>query len=273
MLDSKKSAPPPDLRILPIDSIFPHEVHDTQRSEPLLKILSEAEYLTNPPIVAPMGDGSFVVMDGANRYHCFQELGYPHLLAQVADYKSKFVELGVWNHIIGDWDMDNFIQCLHELPDATIKQGWDYRSVAQIMLNNGTVLSLDAPVESIADRSHTLRNLVQIYQRQARSSRTALSDPTLIWPLFPDAIGLVIFPEYKPADIIAAAREKAFLPPGVSRHIIHGRALKLYYPLAKLTESSVNLETKNAELQEWIREKLAQRAVRYYAESTYQFDE
>ena len=273
MLDSKNTAPPPDLRILSINRIFPHETHDSQRSQPLLKILREADCLTNPPIVASMGNGSFVVMDGANRYHCFRALGYPHLLVQVADYESDFVELGVWNHIISDWDENAFIQQLYELPDATIKKGWDYRSVAQILLQNGSVLSLDAPVETIADRNHALRNLVQIYQRHARLSRTALHDPTLIWPLFPDAIALAIFPKYQPEDIIAAAREEAFLPPGVSRHIVHGRALKLNYPLHKLMDKGVSLEAKNAELQDWIRDRLAHRAVRYYAESTYQFDE
>lgn len=273
MLDSKKSAPTPDLRILPVDAISPHETHDSQRSEPLLKILHEAEYLTNPPIVAPMGDGSYVVMDGANRYHCFCELGYPHLLVQVVNYKSEFLELGVWNHIISDWDVDIFTQHLYEIPEATIKKAWDSKSVAQIMLKNGSVLSLDAPAETIEERNFTLRHLVNIYQRNAKLSRTALHDPTLIWPQFPAAIALVIFPDYKPQDIVEAALNHAFLPPGVSRHIIHGRALKLYYPLVRLMDTSVSLEDKNAVLQEWIRGKLANRGARYYAESTYQFDE
>jgi hypothetical protein len=273
MLDAKSTAPPPDLRILSIDCISPHEEHDSQRSEPLKKILSEAEFFTNPPIVAPMGNDCYVVMDGANRYHCFRELGYPHLLVQVVDYKSDFVELGVWNHVIGDWDEETFVQHLHELPDATLKKGWDYRSVAQILLHNGSVLSLDACIETLAERNQTLRNLVHIYQRRARLSRTAHSDPTLIWPLFPDAIALVLFPLYKAQDITASAQQKAFLPPGISRHIIHGRALKLNYPMGKLIDKCTSLEAKNEEFQTWIREKLAQRQVRYYAESTYQFDE
>ena len=273
MLDSKHSAPPPDLRILPIDSISPHETHDSQRSEPLLNILRKAEYLTNPPIVAPMGDDKYVVMDGANRYHCFRTLSYPHLLVQVVDYKSEFLELGVWNHVISDWDEDIFIEHLYEIPEATIKKAWNSKAAAQVMLKNGSVLSLDAPVATIEERNATLRKLVSIYQRNAKLSRTALHDPTMIWPLFPDAIALVIFPEYKPQDIMDSAAKNAFLPPGVSRHIIHGRALKLYYPLARLKDETISLDEKNAALQEWMREKLANRGVRYYAESTYQFDE
>jgi hypothetical protein len=273
MLDSKHSAPPPDLRILPLEVIAPHEAHDSQRSDPLLNILRAAHYLTNPPIVAPMGDDTYVVMDGANRYHCFHELGYPHLLVQVVDYKSEFLELGVWNHILSDWDEDVFIQHLYELPETTIRKGWNSKAAAQILLANGSVLSLNAPAATIEQRNFTLRNLVSTYQPNSRLSRTALHDPTLIWPLYPDAIALVIFPEYKPHEIIESAQKHAFLPPGVSRHIIHGRALKLNYPLERLRDKSVSLDDKNEVLQQWIREKFANRGVRYYAESTYQFDE
>ena len=91
--------------------------------------------------------------------------------------------------------------------------------------------------------------------------------------LYPDAIALVLFPPYNAEDIIAAAEHQAFLPPGVSRHIIQGRALKLNYPLHYLENMETSLEEKNQHLQDWIREKLANRSVRYYAESTYQFDE
>jgi hypothetical protein len=271
--EPKNSAPPPDLRIVPVECIFPHEEHDSQRSAPLMHILREADVLTNPPIVAPMNDSQFVVLDGANRYHCFRELGYEHLLVQVASYESIFVELGVWQHIISDWEQAAFLDELHNLPDVGVRQGWDYQAVAQILTRNGTVLSVDAPAETIADRNRTLRQIVHIYQRRATLSRTAITDPTAIWPLYPDAIALVLFPPYRPEDIIAAAEEKAFLPPGVSRHIINGRALKLNYPMQRIKDTSLPLDEKNQILQEWFREKLAKRAVRYYAESTYIFDE
>ena len=166
-----------------------------------------------------------------------------------------------------------FIQRIFELSDVTIKKGWNSKAAAQILLANGSVLSLNAPAATIEQRNLTLRNLVNIYQRNAKLSRTALHDPTLIWPLYPDAIALVIFPQYKPNEIIESAKKNAFLPPGVSRHIIHGRALKLNYPMERLRDTDVSLDEKNDVLQQWIREKFANRGVRYYAESTYQFDE
>jgi len=103
--------------------------------------------------------------------------------------------------------------------------------------------------------------------------RTAISEPETLWTLFEDGIALVFFPPYQPVDIIAAARQRAFLPPGVSRHIVHGRAVQVNYPIARLLDSETSLEQKNEDLQRWLRQKMARREIRYYAEATYQFDE
>ena len=81
-----------------------------------------------------------------------------------------------------------------------------------------------------------------------------------------------MFPAYQPEDIIAAALERAFLPPGVSRHIVHGRALNVNYPMERL-RAETPLEAKNDILQTWLREQYAARSIRYYAESTFQFAE
>ena len=268
-----QNAPIPDLRILHVQSILPHEEHDSQRSAPLIERIRQAEVFTNPPIVAPMGDDRFVLLDGANRYHCFCELGYEHILVQVAPYDSGFVELGVWQHIIGKWSQDALIEAIKGLPDVRLKMGWNTQAVAQVLTRDGTVIAIDAPVENVEQRNATLREVVRTYQRNAALHRTVMTDTIKLWQLFPEAVALVLFPDYRPDDIIAAARYQAFLPPGISRHIIQGRALRLIYPLALLREPTVSLEAKNDALQAWIRQRLANRSVRYYAESTYQFDE
>ncbi len=118
-----------------------------------------------------------------------------------------------------------------------------------------------------------LREVVACYQQNARLHRTALTDPEAIWPLYPETTALFVFAPYSPADIIQAAQDHAYLPPGISRHIVQGRALRVNYPLAELRDPATPLERKNAHLLEWLQNKLANRQVRYYAEATYQFDE
>lgn len=267
------NAPFPDLRILAVEKIYPHEEHDSQRSQPLIERIRQAEWFTNPPIVAPIDGDKFVILDGANRYHCFCHLEYPHLLVQVAAYDSGFVELGVWNHIISQWDQTALLERLRKLPNIEFKSGWDGDAAAQLLMRNGRVLAIHAPAHTLHERNATLREVVRIYQQNAVLHRTVMTDTIKLWQLYPDAVALVLFPEYGADEIIASAREKAYLPPGISRHIIQGRALKLNYPLAALRDKTAGLDAKNEALQEWVRERLANRSARYYAESTYQFDE
>jgi len=272
MLNSSTSAPPPDLRIVDINHVLPHEKSDIQRSKPLIERIRQADYFTNPPVVAEIDDNQFVLMDGANRHNSLKHLGFPHILVQVADYNTEFIELGVWQHIVSDWESSHFIQQLERIDGIDVRDGWDSHAVAQVLLREGPVYGIHAKIDNIVQRNFTLRQVVETYHHNATLYRTPLTDPTQIWSLYPTGIALLMFPSYEPQNIIDAATNQAYLPPGVSRHIIHGRALKLNYPMSEL-RADLPLEQKNQHLQQWIREKLANRSVRYYAESTYQFDE
>lgn len=267
------SAPPPDLRIIPTDSVFPHEEHDSQRSTPLIERLKVAEYVTNPPIVAPMDQDKYVILDGANRCYSFGQLGFEHILVQVASYESGYVDLQTWNHVISDWDAKSYLAMLEQYPEVKVNDGQSPEAIAHLLLPDGQSISLCAPVQSTHERNAVLRAIVRMYQQNAILYRTALNEPEEVWSLYPEAVGLMVFPDYQPSDIIAAAKYKAFLPPGISRHIIYGRALMVNYPMQALQDTSVGLADKNEALQGWIHQKLANRQVRYYAEATYQFSE
>jgi hypothetical protein len=54
--------------------------------------------------------------------------------------------------------------------------------------------------------------------------------------------------------------------------VISPRALRVNYPLERLA-SDQPLDAKQAELAAWVRERAEARRVRYYAESTFLFDE
>lgn len=269
----QSSAPHPDLRIIPVENILPHEEHDSQRSIPLIESIKNSDHISNPPIVAPIDQDNYVILDGANRYHSLCHLGYKHVLTQVVRYDSNQVELGVWNHVVGGWRQEEFVRHLQELHDVKSSPGWSSGALAEILLKDGLVIGIQGPLHDIYERNRILRQVVRIYQQNARLNRTAASEPAEIWGLYPDAIALVLFPHYSAADIMASAKHQAFLPPGISRHIIDGRVLKINYPLEWLRDETSSIEEKNRHLQIWIQDKLANRGVRYYAEGTYQFDE
>ncbi|MEO0564095.1 MAG: hypothetical protein AAF125_18465 [Chloroflexota bacterium] len=267
------SAPNPDLRIIPVDAPKPHEEHDTQRSAPLIDKLRHAEIITNPPVVTQVENGDYIILDGANRCYSFAQIGAPNLMVQVVSYFSDQVELGTWNHVVSRWNVDELIRQTERLHDIQLHDGHHRDAIAHVYMPTGGVKALLVPVQTVRERNAALREFVNIYQRNAVLSRTPLNEPDDVWHLYSEANALVIFPPYEPSDIIEAAQHQAFLPPGISRHIVHGRALQVNYPMQTLYDETTSLEEKNDRLNAWITDKLMNRSIRYYAEATYQFNE
>jgi hypothetical protein len=254
-------------------SLHPHEESDSQRLLPLVERVRSEPYIINPPIVAEMGGGEYVVLDGANRTTAFARLGYPHILVQVVSYETGSVLLDNWQHAVCAWNEAALLTALRDLPDLDMLEGQQHDAIAHLLLRDERVIALRAPVGTVHERNATLRHVVGAYQRRAALHRTSLLEPEAVWKLHPDGIALVVFPRCQPADIIAATRHKAFLPPGISRHIVIGRALRVNYPLDVLRDPTQSLEAKNAALTTWLHAKVAARQMRFYAEPTYIFDE
>lgn len=272
-MPDKLRAPVPDLRIVPAESLHAHESHDSQRSRPLIERLRVDEYIINPPVVAPIDERSFVILDGANRCHALRALGYPHLPVQVVDWDSGQIRLDTWNHVVSDWTEAELLDALAGLPDLTIQPGGDTRPVASLELADGSSMNLLAGDQNTHARNALLCQIVAVYQRNAVLYRSVLEKLSQAREHFPEMVALLRFPKVTFRDVITAAREKAWIPPGVSRHVISGRALRINYPVRHLREDGRSSGQKSADLQEWLRQKLARREVRFYAESTYQFDE
>ncbi len=90
--------------------------------------------------------------------------------------------------------------------------------------------------------------------------------------MFPDLSGLMVFPRFDHEEVLQAASAGWLLPAGLTRFVISPRALRVNYPLEHL-RSDRPLEVKRAELASWVRDRAEARRVRYYAESTFLFDE
>jgi hypothetical protein len=274
-------APIPDLQIVDVTRLHPHEEHDSQRSQPLVENLRHAQYLLNPPIIAPIhgvgevdrAEQEYVILDGANRCFAFRDLEYPHILAQVVSYESGTVALDVWHHIVSRWQPESLLEQVARIETVQVSPGYDDAAIAHILLRDGQGYAVTSRAEDLPGRNADLRQVVRVYQQHAVLDRTAISEPHQVLPLYPEAIALVVFPHYHPRDILEAARQSAYLPPGISRHVVHGRAIRVNFPVEILRDAHASLGDKNETLSVWIEQKFARRQVRYYAEATYQFDE
>lgn len=276
---------PPDLRILPLELMVEHEFNDAQRTNPLAERLEAEGMLKNPPIVSPIGDGDkrFVVLDGANRTMALNVLGYPYTLAQVVNYEEPIVTLTTWHHLIAEMDTEEFTNLL----DAV--EGIDFFSVDYLHARAGLarrecliyVVRADSkvfvarpkiPGLSVSEQNQLLNALVDTYKDRGSLHRAMTDGLEEAKQLYPDLSGLVVFPKYDTAEVLALARDGELLPTGLTRHLIEGRVLRVNYPLDEL-KSGEPLEVKNARLKEWVRRKMASKEVRFYGETTYLFDE
>ncbi|NOX61027.1 MAG: ParB N-terminal domain-containing protein [Chloroflexi bacterium] len=270
----------PDLRVLATRDLLPHENADPRRVERLSKRILENGVLKNPPIVAPIeAEGPFVVLDGANRVAAFKHVGIPHIVAQVVRYDDPEVILDTWYHVVSGMALAEFEQALEELVGLrlvgcslseareTLQRG---DAIAYIVCEAGVLKAL--PRERDADTMQLLNDIVGAYKGRADIFRASNDIWEIQKPYYPEITALIVFPQLRPADIIAAALGRHKIPSGITRHIIPARALNINFPIGVLM-SAWSAERKREWLHEWLMERMAANAIRFYAESTFTFNE
>jgi hypothetical protein len=238
---------------------------------------------SEPPVVAPLDNGhsQYVVLDGSHRVSAFTLMEFPHLLAQVVEYESESVRLEAWNHLVVSLSTQALLTRLeglpsvrlHEVPLAEARQRLaQHELLCYLVLPDGGVMA------ALGDTSHldiwaaTLRQVVELYMPQGRIFRTQQDELQGLEDFSSSGAALVIFPHFRPAQVMDLARGEARLPAGITRHLISPRALRVNYPLEELS-AAFSLEEKNLRLQEWLHQKTVGQAVRFYAEATVLYDE
>lgn len=273
----------PDLRIVETSKLIPHELHDQQRSDPLIANLREAGILKNPPIVAALQPPSdiYIVLDGANRALAMELLGIEHSIVQVVPYESASVELQTWYHVISNLEAPDIETRFNQVTGLQVGRSDVMHAKAELarrsilaysLLADGTAITLGGGGLDLKERTELLHAVVNTYIRYGRLDRTNTDRLDELLRAYPQMSAAIIFPHFEPVEVMDLAQSGLRVPPGLTRHIIHGRALRINYPLEKL-QAKLSLKEKNAELSEWVRSSFEARNVRFYAESTYLFDE
>jgi len=271
----------PDLRVVPVADLLLHEQHDAQRSEPLVQRLKAEGVLKNPPIVAAIGGQErYVVLDGANRVTAAKVLGMPHIAVQVVDYEDPELILDTWHHLIKGLKCEHFQRVIGEVDGVEVETTDLMQARAQlarreilafVQYPQGAVCSLHA-LGNLHQRTQRLNDIVDAYKVQSRIFRANTDHLPALQPFYDDIAALVVFPRFAPAEIVDLARVGAYLPAGITRHLIPRRALRINLPLTAL-DSEASLAEKNTWLIEWMKQKVASKTVRYYQESSFLFDE
>jgi len=273
----------PDLRFVAVDALIPHEHHDELRSGPLVQRLREQGVLRNPPIVAALAhdDPRFVILDGANRVTAAQSAGLPHLLVQVVRYEDPGVRLSTWHHALIDVTVPALERLLATVPglsaaacDLRHALAMLARREAIAFVSHGTDRALTLRGgDDLKGRNLVLNGVVACYRDQVRFHRVGNDSLVDAQADHPEVTALVVFPHFEPAEVLELATSGSRLPAGITRHLVAWRALRVNVPLDTLADPERTLAEKNRWLDEWLREKVHQRQVRFYQESTVLFDE
>jgi hypothetical protein len=277
----RQSTDLPDLRVIQSTKLVPHEDCDPRRIVHLSQRLKEEGILKNPPVVAAIPDSDqYVVLDGANRALAFVKLEIPHIIAQLVSYQGSGVELDTWYHVVAGMDITEFeseltkVTGLH-LQECSLEQARSalkkHQAAAYIICSEGVRIVSNA-VRSLKHDTRLLNGLVSAYKGKANIYRASNDIWEIQKPYYPDITALVIFPRLTPADILHAARTCEMIPTGITRHIIPHRALNINIPLDVLGADWTR-ERKEAWLHDWLMDRMAANAIRFYSESTFSFNE
>jgi len=274
----------PRLAFLPVESLVIHERHDEQRSLPLIKRIRESGVFKNPPIVTPLGDGTgrYMVLDGANRTTALRQMGAVHALVQVVEPNDPGLMLENWNHVVWEHDWQRFLNDVRQVdqlhlertreqelcPSLTSECGLAY---IQLPSEEIYVVCCDSGAQ-IEERVRILNEIVDSYCYSARLDRTNMRSIRPLLDIYPRICSLVVFPNFEIRDVMRLASKGFLLPSGVTRFTISPRVLHLNYPLDELFDDRP-AEEKNQALEKWIKNRLAHKRVRYYAEATFLFDD
>jgi L-serine kinase (ATP) / ParB family transcriptional regulator, heme-responsive regulator len=273
----------PDLQIVALESLLLHEQFDETRAYPLVERLRSDGILKNPPIVLSAGErGSrYVVLDGANRTQAFRLMGVPHILVQVVHAGDSSVHLETWNHVVTCVEESRLYEALLRHPDLALVESDAERasfnlsagaSLAYLALQGGAVREIVGETQPLAWRLRNLNRLVDALQQICSLDRTSQMRVQAVQPLYQDFVGLIIYPRFELESVVSAAAGGWLFPAGLTRFVISPRALRVNYPLDRLA-APLAQEEKQAGLEEWLKQAVNRRRVRYYAEATYLFDE
>ena len=274
----------PKLHILPVDDLLRHEWHDDQRSKPLVERLRASGVLRNPPIVAPLGDGSsrYMVLDGANRTTALSLMGIPHCICQVVDAKDPGLELSTWNHVLWNWKSEKLLSALQSLDEMSIKEidstvkrpqkRWPEKTLVWLQFPDGKAYIARSNPGDLSSRAKKLSEIAELYSREADLDRTTAQQISDVKGMYDKLCAVVVYPPFSVKDVLELTSKGVLLPPGVTRFSVSPRALRVNYPLEGLS-SNKTLPEKNTDLESWIGERMARKGIRFYTESTVLFDE
>jgi hypothetical protein len=267
------------LELAPADKVIPHEQIDEKRVHRLMQRLEADGMLVNPPITT-FWNGRYIVLDGATRTTALKNLGFPHIITQVAPTDGSGFQLHTWYHAISSPQPFTALRQqlneidglrLQSLPTTALQTAFHQENALCYFLDRDGNATL-ALAEPGQERLAVMNALVAAYTEWGEVERTLLTDLSRLLAQFPRMTAVAVFPQFEPEDVFETADKGDLLPAGLTRFVIPGRILRLNADLGRLKRDEP-LSMKRAWFNKFLEEKLARSRMRYYQEPVILLDE
>lgn len=274
----------PDLRLVRTEQVRFHEHPEPGRTRRLVERLRREGRLQNPPTVAALGNGEWVLLDGANRVSAFRDIGWSHVPVQVIEYAASAVQLKGWHHLLLEGAALNLRATYEGLPGVRVEAVPNRELTARLELRQMYAALVDSDKTAwglfaaddlvrLAPWMQTLDRVVAAYEGKSRLERIKVAD----FEKLPDVFRtvdhqLVLFPTISKAELLGLVRDGIHIPTGLTRHLIPGRALGLNLPLGFLTELT-DEEAKATHFRAFVDGLEMAGRIRYYEESVFIMNE
>jgi hypothetical protein len=266
----------PELHMAALDDVVLHEDPDMERVTRLVDRFSADGVLKNPPVVGQSDGNRRIVLDGANRITALRRLGYSHVLVQELELVDPGLQLECWHHAIESIPREDLLSHASGVSGVSLVEGEDPH------ISHPTVLGLFRFPEAgsvtlvgeqeLMGRVRQLHEITRIYHRFSNFDRVSYSGMEHLVRHYRHFTGLLSFRRFTLADLEAITAQDERIPSGVTRILLPKRALRFNLQL-ELLRAGLSLEEKERWLQQAIKEKVTEKAIRFYREPTFFFDE
>ncbi|OOZ83469.1 hypothetical protein BHL35_00260 [Bacillus cereus] len=247
----------PELRVLPIESVFLHEEYELDRLLGISQKIKKEQKLKNPPIALQINEDKYLILDGAHRTSSLIKLNCKRIVVQVVDINQ--VSINAWAH--------------HVPNDALL--------IDELKNNPGIELSAQKQVNSLLASIHFNDNVFYLYNKN--SSLSNISEKVSRWKEIVNSYtdkyefkrihnnevlpteGITFkYPALDFNEIVRIVESNLLLPAGVTKFSLDcGRVLNLNIPLSFLIREDLDQDNWNELLKDW------ESSIRLYTDPIY----
>ncbi len=278
----------PNIKIVKPEKVLAHEEVDPNRCIPLAKKIKKDRIFMNPPIVTDIGNGFYMILDGANRTNAAKRLKLSHMPIQIVEYtNNRRIRLDRWNHLVNFGSIrgkNKFIEQIKKLEyQETIEidempqrdylkavLGLSRKKYLAYICHGKEILAFRSP-KNLIKKLSVLKSFVNLYNKKKYFIRRVNFKKCAKDICRPSDVLVCFFPFAK-QEVERAFKKGELFPCGITRHLIPGRILHLDVHVPFLRDRKRSLEQKNRFIKNFVKEKIDAGKLRLYQDSIFVFE-